>query len=90
MTVKSNKHSCFILMNAALGILTCFIYLYSWVALTFLESMPVLEPVFSLTLSMLVFFLWNFVMLKRERKRYWAQAVFSYFGSVAFFAYFLT
>lgn len=45
---------------------------------------------FSLTLSMLVFFLWNFVMLKRERKRYWAQAVFSYFGSVAFFAYFLT
>ncbi|MBN8234380.1 hypothetical protein JF544_03930 [Halobacillus kuroshimensis] len=90
MTMKSNKHSFFILMNASLGLLTCFVYLYTWVAFSFMESMLSWEPLLSLAGSLTIFILWNMYMLKKEAKRYWAQAVFSYVASIAVFAYFLT
>ncbi|WP_231622326.1 hypothetical protein [Halobacillus karajensis] len=88
--MKSKKHSFFILMNASLGLLTCFVYLYTWVAFAFMESMWTLEPLVSLVASLGLFVMWNIYMLKRESKRYWAQAVFSYLASIAVFAYFLT
>ncbi|ARI77542.1 hypothetical protein HM131_12115 [Halobacillus mangrovi] len=90
MTMKSKKHSFFILMNASLGLLTCFVYLYTWVAFSFMESMWSWEPLLSLVGSLTLFILWNVYMLRNERNRYWAQAVFSYLGSIAIFAYFLT
>ncbi|ASF39340.1 hypothetical protein CEH05_09470 [Halobacillus halophilus] len=90
MILKSRKHSFFILMNASLGLLTCFVYLYTWVAFSFMESMFSWQPLLSLAGSITLFILWNMYMLKRERNRYWAQAIFSYVGSIVIFAYFLT
>ncbi|WP_241657132.1 hypothetical protein [Halobacillus salinus] len=88
--MKSKKHSFFLLMNASLGLLTCFIYLYTWVAFAFMESMWSFEPLLSLVGSITLFILWNVYILKNERKKYWAQAIFSYLASIAVFAYFLS
>ncbi|MCA1009106.1 MULTISPECIES: hypothetical protein [Halobacillus] len=55
-----------------------------------MESMFSWQPLLSLAGSITLFILWNMYMLKRERNRYWAQAIFSYVGSIVIFAYFLT
>ncbi|WFT76676.1 hypothetical protein [Halobacillus naozhouensis] len=65
-------------------------YLYTWLAFAFMGSMWSLEPLLSLFLCLGAFFLWNKWMLRKENRRYWAQAVFSYFGTILIFIYFLS
>ncbi|MFG6118182.1 MULTISPECIES: hypothetical protein [Thalassobacillus] len=88
--MKSRKHSMFILTNAILGLITCFGYLYVWFTYSFMESMWSWPPVLTLVAGVGVFFLWNKWLLRREKNRYWLQAVFSYGATILVFIYFLT
>ncbi|MFG6115189.1 hypothetical protein ACGTN9_08360 [Halobacillus sp. MO56] len=88
--MKSRKHSFFILSNAILGLITCFSYLYVWFTFAFMESMLSWQPLVTLGFAMVVFFLWNKWLLRRERRKYWLQAVFSYGATIVVFIYFLT
>ncbi|WP_235062615.1 hypothetical protein [Thalassobacillus devorans] len=88
--MRSRKHSFFILSNAIFGLITCFGYLYVWFTYAFMESMLSLQPLMTLVFALVVFFFWNKWLLRKERKKYWLQAVFSYAATIVVFIYFLT
>ncbi|MFD1018113.1 hypothetical protein [Thalassobacillus hwangdonensis] len=87
--MNSRKHSLFVFINALLGLVTCFGFLYTWLAFAFMESLLSLPTVLSLLISVLLFIGWNVFMLRNERKKYWIQALFSYVATIGVFIYFL-
>ncbi|MBM7552820.1 hypothetical protein [Thalassobacillus pellis] len=87
--MKSRKHSLFIVVNAILGVASCFGYLYTWLTFSFMDSMLAFPPVIAFIVFLGVFYVWNKWMLRKERKKYWLQAVFSYIATILVFIYFL-
>ncbi|TCT26836.1 hypothetical protein EDD68_101189 [Melghiribacillus thermohalophilus] len=76
--------------NTALGIFTCYLYIYLWVVLEMEQGESILswKAALSLIVGIIVFFIWNYFMLRKEVKKYWYHSIGFYFGTLLIFILF--
>ncbi|WP_082234231.1 hypothetical protein [Halobacillus massiliensis] len=88
--MNPGKHSFFILVNVSIGLTTCLVYLYTWMSLSIEKPLWLFGPLINLTFCMSVFVFYNFMVLRKEERKYWTQAIFSCLAAIFFFAFFLS
>ncbi|WP_154657413.1 DUF6903 family protein [Pontibacillus marinus] len=71
--------------NALIGLFTCYLYLYFWIAFSFNGSIISIEALVSLLISLLVFGVFNALVVKEHKKVGWIYALTTYIGTIALF-----
>ncbi|QHE52132.1 hypothetical protein [Pontibacillus sp. HMF3514] len=71
--------------NAVIGLFTCYLYLYFWIAFSFNGSIISIEALMSLLISLLVFGVFNALVIKEHKKVGWIYAATTYIGTIALF-----
>lgn len=71
--------------NAMIGLFTCYLYLYFWIAFSFGGSIISKEALVSLLISLLLFGLFNGFVINEHKKVGWIYAFSTYLGSIGLF-----
>ncbi|KGP71383.1 hypothetical protein N782_19620 [Pontibacillus yanchengensis Y32] len=71
--------------NAVLGLISCYLYLYFWVAFSFGSSMITIEAALSMIIPLTLFGVFNAFVLSREERTEWIYAVSTYVGTILLF-----
>ncbi|MBO8155300.1 MAG: hypothetical protein H0Z32_02465 [Bacillaceae bacterium] len=76
--------------NTALGIFTCYLYIYLWVILVMEQGGSIfsLKASASFIAGASVFLIWNYFMLRKEDSKYWYHSIGFYVGTVLIFILF--
>jgi len=71
--------------NAVIGLFTCYLYLYFWIAFSFGGSIISIEALVSLMISLVMFGLFNAFVINEHKKVGWIYASSTYLGTIALF-----
>ncbi|WP_153727405.1 hypothetical protein [Salinibacillus xinjiangensis] len=85
--MKISKWAWLIIGNAALGLFTCYLYIYLWVLFEMGQSESILswKASASFLIGIFIFGIWNYFMIRRHSKKYWGQGLFTYVGTILLF-----
>jgi len=79
------KQALIMVGNAVIGLFTCYLYLYFWIAFSFNGSIISVKAFVSLLISLLFFGLFNTFIINDHHKAGWIYATSTYVGTIALF-----
>ncbi|MFC0524076.1 hypothetical protein ACFFGV_10935 [Pontibacillus salicampi] len=83
MTFK--KQAAIMIGNAALGLITCYLYLFFWVSFSFSSSMLTMEALASTIIPLTIAGVYNALIIRKDEKMGWIYAVATYVGTIVLF-----
>lgn len=79
------KQALIMVGNAVIGLFTCYLYLYFWIAFSFGGPIMDEKALISLLLSLLLFGLFNAFIINDHKKAGWIYACSTFIGTIVLF-----
>ncbi|WP_343840974.1 hypothetical protein [Salinibacillus aidingensis] len=85
--MKISKWAWLMIGNAALGLITCYLYILFWVAFSMGDTETILswKASTSFLTGVLLFAVWNYFMIRNHDRKYWGHSAFTYLATILLF-----